>query len=184
MTQEVTTLLRENNIYFVTVPNNTTHLSQPLDLTVNGFCKSFMKRKIAEWFAQQFDHQLTLGKKVEEIEIKFNLTEMRLIHTKWITEFYNHMSSEDGSKVIINGFKGSGIFNAITDGSSALPAIDPFQDIAPMLTTDDVVSQVVYPIEENFVNLCVASDEDGDSDWGGENEDFERNAFEFFVNRE
>ena len=63
-----------------------------------------------------------------------------------------------------------------------------------MLTTDDVVSQVVYPIEGNFVNLSVASDEDEDSDWGGmggggagvdgENEDLDRNAFDFFVNDE
>ena len=182
MTEEITTLLRENNIYFVTVPNNMTHLFQPLDLIVNGFCKSFMKRKFAEYFAQQFDHQLTLGKEVEEVEIKFNLTEMKPIHVKWITNLYNHMSTEDGSKVIINGFKRSGIFIAITDGISVLHEIDPFQDIALMLTTDDVVSQVVYPIEGNFVNLCVANDDDEDSDWGGENEDLERNAFDFFVN--
>ena len=139
MTQEATTLQHENNIYFVTVRNNMTHLFQPLDLTVNGFCKSFIKRKFAAWFTQQFDHQLTLGKKVEEIEIKFTLTEMKPIHAKWMTEFYTHMSTEDGSKVIINGFKRSGIFNTITDGFSALPVIDPFQDIAPMSTTDYVV---------------------------------------------
>ena len=131
---------------------------------------------------QQIDHQLTLGKKVEEIEIKSNLTEMKTILAKWITGFYNHMSTEDGSKVFINGFKRSGIFNAITDGSSALPAIDPFHDIAPMLTTNYVVNQVFYPIEGNFVNLRVPSDEDEDSDWRGENEDLDRNAFDFFVN--
>ena len=45
MTSEVTTLLHENNIYFVTIPNNMTHLFQPLDLMVNGFYKSLMKRK-------------------------------------------------------------------------------------------------------------------------------------------
>ena len=39
MTQEVTTLLHKNNILFVTVPNNMTHLFQPLDVTVNGHCK-------------------------------------------------------------------------------------------------------------------------------------------------
>ena len=94
------------------------------------------------------------------------------------------MSTEDGSKVIINGFNRSGIFNAITNGSSALAVIDPFQDIAPMLTTDDVVSQVLNPIEANFVNLRVCSDEDEDSERGGENEDFDRSAFEFFVNDE
>ena len=54
--------------------------------------------------------------------------------------------------------------------------------IAPMLTTDYFFNQVVYPIEENFVNLRVASDEDEDSDWGGENEDLDKNVFDFFVN--
>ena len=58
MTSEVTTLLQENNIFFVTVLNNMTHLFQPLDLTMNSFCKSYLKRKLAQWFAQQFDRQL------------------------------------------------------------------------------------------------------------------------------
>ena len=43
ITQEVTTFHRENNILFVTVPNNMIHFFQPLDLTVNGHCNSFMK---------------------------------------------------------------------------------------------------------------------------------------------
>ena len=114
MTSEVTNLLR-NNIFFVTVPNNMTHLFQPLDLTVNGCCKSFMKNKFAEWFAQQFDKQPTLGKRVEGIEIKFHLAEIKLIHANWITQFYNHMLTEDGSKVVINGWKRSGIVDAVTN---------------------------------------------------------------------
>ena len=79
MTSEVTNLLR-NNIFFVTVPNNMTHLFQPPVLTVNGYCKSFMKRKFAEWFAQQFDKQLTLGKRVKDIERKFHPTEIKPIY--------------------------------------------------------------------------------------------------------
>ena len=59
MTSEVTTLLQENNIFFVTVPNNMAHLFQPLDLTVNGFCKSYLKRKFTQSFAQQFDRQFS-----------------------------------------------------------------------------------------------------------------------------
>ena len=126
MTSEVTTLLQENNIFFVTVPNNMTHLFQPLDLTVNGFCKSYLKRKFAQWFAQQFDRQLALFKKVEDIEMKFQLTEIKPIHTKWISQFYNHMSTDEGSKVIINGWKKSGISDSVTGGSSSLPSLDPF----------------------------------------------------------
>ena len=55
MTSEVTNLLLKNNIFIVTVPSNMTHLFQPLDLTVNGHCKVFLKRKFTQWFAQQFD---------------------------------------------------------------------------------------------------------------------------------
>ena len=39
ITDEVTSHISQNNIYFVTMPNNMTHLFQPLDLTVNGHCK-------------------------------------------------------------------------------------------------------------------------------------------------
>ena len=106
-----------------------TRLFQPLNLTVDGCCKSFMKKKFAEWFAQQFDKQLTLGKRVEDIEMKFDLTEIKPIHANWITQFYNHMSTEDGSKVVINDWKRSGIVDAITNGSAASPSIDPFQTL-------------------------------------------------------
>ena len=47
--------------------------------------------------------------------------------------FYNHMISEAGSKVIMNGWKRSEIYDAIKDGSPALPSIDPFNDIALMV---------------------------------------------------
>ena len=107
MTSEVTNLLLKNNILIVTVPNNMTHLFQPLNLTVNGHCKAFLKRKSAQWFAQQIDKQLSLGKRVEDIEMKFHLTEIKPIHAKWITQFFDYMSIEDGSKVIINGWKKS-----------------------------------------------------------------------------
>ena len=55
--------LLQNNIYFVTVPNNMTDLFQPLDLTVNGHCKKFMKNEFAKWYMQQVDNALQVGKK-------------------------------------------------------------------------------------------------------------------------
>ena len=84
-------------------------------MVINGHCKAFLKRKFAQWFAQQFDKQLSLGKRVEDIEMKFHLTEIKPIHAKWITQFYDYMSTEDGSKVIINGWKKSGISQLRTD---------------------------------------------------------------------
>ena len=45
MTEEVTSLLHDNNVLLVRVPSDMTHLFQPLDLTVNGHCKAYMKSK-------------------------------------------------------------------------------------------------------------------------------------------
>ena len=110
-----------------------------------------MKKKFAEWFAQQFDKQLTLGKRVEDIEMKFHLTEIKPIHANWTTQFYNHMSTENGSKVVINGWERSGIVDAVTNGSAALPSIDSFQNIAPLLPSisDVCESETICPTEVN-----------------------------------
>ena len=181
MTSEVTTLLQESNIFFVTVPNNMTHLFQPLDLTMNGFCKSYSKRKFAQWFAQQFDRELALFKKVEDIQMKFQLTEIKPIHANWISQFYNHMSTDEGSKIIINGWKKSGISDAVTGGSSSLPSLDPFQDIAPLPQSLEVHETIIPAnITDDFINLRLIDDDD-DSDWGYEEDEFERNAFDFII---
>ena len=37
------------NIAVVSVPTNMTHLFQPLDLTINGKAKRFMKEKFTTW---------------------------------------------------------------------------------------------------------------------------------------
>ena len=104
MTEEVVSMLRTNNIWLIKVPNNMTHLLQPLDLTANGHCKSFMKGMFAEWYRKQVKEALSHGKKVEDIEMKFYLTVIRPLHAKWLMEFYNHITSEKGSKIIINGW--------------------------------------------------------------------------------
>ena len=51
------------NPYFVTVSNNKTHLFQPLDLTVNGNCKKFMKSEFAKWYIKQVVNTLQVGTK-------------------------------------------------------------------------------------------------------------------------
>ena len=65
ITDDVISLLRDNNIHYVLVPNNITQLFQPLDLTVNKHCKSYLKRLFSEWCTQQIENQLSLEKKVE-----------------------------------------------------------------------------------------------------------------------
>ena len=116
----------------VTVPNNMTHLFQPLDLTVNGHCKKFMKNAFAQWYMQQVDNALQVGKKLEDINTEFRLSVIVPLHAKWLVEYYNHISSEAGTKVIVNGFKLAGIYDAVRSGKSNLQSIDPFNDVAPL----------------------------------------------------
>ena len=114
-----------------------TQLFQPLDLTVNKHCKSYLKQLFSEWYSQQIKGQLSLGKKVEEIKIEFCLKTLKLLHAKWLVEYYNEITSENGSSVIINDWKASGIYDAIKVGSSRLQSIDPFEDISALVTEHD-----------------------------------------------
>ena len=53
-----------------------------------------MKEMFAEWYCKQNEEALSHGKKVEDIETKFSLTVIQPLHTKWLIEFYNHITSE------------------------------------------------------------------------------------------
>ena len=83
---------------------------------------------------------------MDDIKVSFRLSRMKPLHAGWLIEFYNHMTTPKGREVIENGWMAAGIFDAIKVGSNALPPIDPFNDIEPMLydapdatiTIDDV----------------------------------------------
>ena len=49
----VHTALSKYNIFVVNVPQNMDRYYQPLDLTVNGHAKTFMKNKFSNWYAKQ-----------------------------------------------------------------------------------------------------------------------------------
>ena len=103
-----------------------------------------MKKKFAEWLSRQFNNQLAMGKKVEDVEMKFPLTTIKPIHASWITDFYDHMSTEEGTKIIVNGWKASGILDAVRGGSAELSPIDPFQDISPLPSIPDQRDTAIY----------------------------------------
>ena len=62
--------------------------------------------------------------------------------------------------------------------------IDPFQNIAPLLSSTSNVyeSETICSTEvtEDFINLHLAND-NNDSDWQYEDDDFNRNAFDFIT---
>ena len=83
--------LEEHNILLTRVQGNMTHLFQPLDLTVNGYFKQFMKRKFVEGYAYKVTRALDDGQGLESLTIDLNLLTVKPLHTKWVMETYNHM---------------------------------------------------------------------------------------------
>ena len=75
---------------------------QPLDLTVNGAAKDFLKTKFTEWFAKKIDEGLQEGKELEDIEVKFGLTTLKPLHASWVCNLYDYLTSSKGEVIIKN----------------------------------------------------------------------------------
>ena len=116
VTQSVLDLLKKHNILFDFVSASITSIFQPLDLTVNGYTKKYCKKKFNEWYTDQIFQQLDEGKDLEEIDVKLQLTTLKPLHAKWMTELYNHMTSGEGKQVVLNGWRAAGIRQAIDQG--------------------------------------------------------------------
>lgn len=92
------------------------------------------------------------------------------------------MSTTEGNAVVVNGWKRSGILDAVTNDSASLPSIDPFQEIAPLPETESRNNDSILPLKTNqdFINTHHEDNSD-DSDWGFDKDDFDRNAFDFIF---
>ena len=77
-----------------------TYLLQPLDLTVNGYTRTFTSRKFSEWYFSQIMKQLDDGKELHDISIDLKLSKLKPLHAKWLVELYNQMSTAEGQKII------------------------------------------------------------------------------------
>ena len=74
MTPQVVQHYAESNILIVTVPRNMTKYYHPLDLTVNGYSKRFLKNKFNEWYSFQVSKQLGDGIMLENVQARTDLT--------------------------------------------------------------------------------------------------------------
>jgi len=181
MTNEVMDFLETENILVTCVPNNMTHLFQPLDLTVNSWAKNFMKEKFATWYAQQVKESLDRGIKIDDVDIKMPLTVIKPLHGKWIIELYNVLTSAKGKEIILSGWRAAGILGAVEQGMDKLPTLDPFEDLEPLTTNDDTALTTKTFPESGHPEVNIR-DIDSDSEYEYDLIDEEdRNAFDFIV---
>ena len=149
--------------------------------------KKFMKNGFAKWYMQQVNNALRVETKLKDINIGFRLSVIKPLHTKWPLEYYNHMSSEAGTEVIVKGFNLAGIYDAIRSGKSSLQIIDPFNDIAPLPDSlsegnTDNFAQLSDDLRDSYVNELDEKEsvDDEDTEWGLE-DDFNGNAFTIYY---
>ena len=128
-----------------------------------------------------------LGKKLKKLRLEFRLTTLKPLHAKWLVEYYNEITSTNGSSVFINGWKAVGICDATKAGSSELQSIDPFEDTSPLVTEHDesefflpsIIDQLTDESRENFVNAPFDKEK---SEWeqshNEDDVDSERNIFD------
>ena len=150
-TTKVINLLKDNKILVTNIPANMTRFYQPLDLTVNGYAKKFMSRKLNSWCTHQISLRLEKGVPIDQIDIKLGLSLMKPLHAEWVTNFYNHITTLESKKIIKSGWLSSGVPDAIRLGLNKLPSNDPFGDIAPM--TDILVLLLDYQMRRRVLDI-------------------------------
>ena len=124
-TVKVNNLLTKLSIKVAMVPANMTHFFQPLDLTVNGSAKNFMKKKFVTWYANEVKKKIDEGVPIESVETDLSLTHIKPTHALWLIELFNFLTSEEGKKTILNGRKKAGVTNILRK-TEILPPKDPF----------------------------------------------------------
>ena len=115
--------LDKNNIAHVQVPPNLTLISQPLDLNVNAFAKSFLKSRFQEWYAKEVTNGLNKGVNVHQIDIDTKLSKIKSIRARWLISLYKKLWNS--GKMIKSAFKNASMVGAIDN--KEIPDEDPLK---------------------------------------------------------
>ena len=141
MTEDVVKRYQDNNILIVNVPRNMAKYYQPLDLTVNGYCKKFLNHKFTQWYSAEVTRQLPNKVALEDVQVQLQLTKLRPLQAGWIIEFFNEMTTSKGSEITGSGWNVYGIKGVIKLGTEMLPSLDPLEELDPMISEAEDISR-------------------------------------------
>ena len=178
VTKPVIDKMTENNIKLVKVPANMTRLFQPLDLTVNGAAKAYMKKRFTEWYSRCIIQELDSGKGVDNIDIQLKVSVLKPLHANWINDLYNYFTAPKGKEIIASGWKAAYITEAFKKGKQGLDHLDLSASIDPLCDKSEPIDFAVQSNKEVDHFFASAYDEDDDDKWFDEND----NIFKTFLN--
>ena len=75
------------------------------------------------------------GKSMGEIDSDLKISVMKPLHTSWLIELFNQMTSPAGRPVSLKGWEVAGITEAVGNSISGLLSLDPFHDTDPLSFT-------------------------------------------------
>ena len=122
-TDRVHNTIAKNNSVSVFDPANMTNHFQPLDLTVNGAAKQFLKGKFQGWYTTEIASQESEGD-VYSIDNSTRLSVIKPIHARWLAGLYDNIRNKPD--VIRKGFEMTGIVEAV---NKEFEPEDPFEDL-------------------------------------------------------
>ena len=111
-TEKVLKLLEDHHIRVVMVPANCTDRLQPLDISVNKSIKVFLRQEFQNWYSDCLCAQLQGGESNPE-PIDLKLSSVKPLGAQWMIKAHDHVRSHP--EIVVNGFKGSGIYNCINN---------------------------------------------------------------------
>lgn len=106
-TEAVTKGVSESHGKMCAVPSNMTNVYQPLDLSVNRSCKSYLRREAQCWYSKEIEKQVKEGKQSHEIKVDTRVSVVKPLHAKWVVSFYDYMNGHP--EIVMSGWRKSKI---------------------------------------------------------------------------
>ena len=115
--------------------------------------------------------ELDAGKSLDEISVKFKLTTMKPLNAEKVIDVFNQLSSFERKKVILAGWKASGISDALERGLAGFSGsfVDAYDEIDPFDQGEvhfNITSEVNCASEEYVEKeiIFAAFDDDNEND--------------------
>ena len=89
--------------------------------------KSTIRNLYGSYYREQVTRQLDAGTQPHDVQVDLKISTLKPLHAKWIVDVYNRFLTEKGKNIIKNGFRRSGITEAMSFIS--FPEQDPFKDL-------------------------------------------------------
>ena len=84
-----------------------------------------MKKKFVTWYTNEVKKKIEERVPIESVEIDLSFTRITPTHALWLIKLFNFLTSEEGKKTILNGWKKAGVTNLLMK-TEILPPKDPF----------------------------------------------------------